>query len=126
MPTKVKVPPKIAAKDKGNNSLPGFIKVFFLMVLIRVATTAVLLISAEAIAVLNKVLTAEPNLEPLINTEASLRKTLVRSKANEHKTRKIKVIKPGFTAFAKICSELTNEKAKHTNEVPAKTRSGLR
>ena len=48
VPTKVSVPPKIAAKDNGINNLPGLIKVLFLMVEISVATTAVLLINAEA------------------------------------------------------------------------------
>ena len=50
VPTSVNVPPKIAAKESGNNNLPGLTKVFFLIVPINVATTAVLLINADASA----------------------------------------------------------------------------
>ena len=95
------------------------------MVLISVATTAVLLIRAEENAVPISSLSVDFILE-LLNTRAeSRRKILVRSNENEHSTNKTNVTKPGFTALASMSSTVTKESAKHIKTVTENTRSGI-
>ncbi len=124
MPTRVRVPPNIAAYDKGNNNLPALISLFFFTLLISVATTAVLLIKAEAKAVPIKSRNIDFTLEPLKTLLLRRRKILVRSNENEQSTNKINVTKPGFTALARILSTLTKESAKQTSTVIENIRSG--
>jgi len=95
------------------------------MVEISAATTAVLFINAEAKAVQMRVLRVDLNLEPLIITAETRRKTLVRSKANEHSTRSTKVTKPGFTTFVNTVSAETRPVAKQASSETAKTFSGF-
>ena len=52
------------------------------------------------------------------------RRILVRSKVNEHITRKISVTKPGLTALLNTSSELTKEAPKQASVAAANTRSG--
>jgi hypothetical protein len=89
-----------------------------------VATTAVLLIIADDKAVPNNKRKVDFILEPLNRLVDKRRNILVRSKANEQITKSIRVTSPGLTAFVKISSTLTNDKARHTNTVIEKTRSG--
>jgi hypothetical protein len=114
----------MAANDRGKSNFPGFIRVFFLTVLINVATTAVLLMIADDRAVPNSKRRLDLILEPLNNRFDKRRNILVRSKAKEHITRSIKVTKPGLTALVKISSTLTKDRAKQTRTVTEKTRSG--
>ncbi len=126
VPTKVNVPPKIAANDSGNSNLPGLIKRLFLTVLISAATTAVLFINAEEIAVYTIMRKLDCNLEPLKISKDTRRSTLVRSKANDANTNNTKVISPGLTALVRMSWVSTKDVAKQANIATAKMRSGKR